>query len=179
MKITLLHPRHARFPKTDFDWAENSIFPIGVLGSVGDTDVVVGIVQEKRNRKLVAVRVDGSVEDLDASEAGPALYEALDQVGNQLWGNSWNSAVGEIFGLNRRTTQRDRVSTNLLPPRLVMCITYIASAPDAFEMAGLLVVIARYAGALEIGRDQVESYVRAALDFYYGERQDATLGMAY
>lgn len=179
MKITILHPRHARFPKTDFSWSDKQIYPFGVLGSPGDTNVVVGIVQQDRNRSLVGVHPDGTVEHLDIQEAGPALYEALDWTGTHLWGNSWNSAVGEIFGINRRTTQRDRVSTNLLPPRLLMSIAYIASAKDAFELAGLLLMISRYANAVEADREQTENYFQTALNFFYGDRTEATLDLSF
>lgn len=179
MKITLLHPRHAAFPKFDFDWDGKRIYPVGILGAPGDTDIAVGIIQADRQRHAVAVHPDGTVSDLDARDAGEALYDALDRTGNHLWGHTWNSAVGEIFGINRRTTQRDRVSTNLLPPRLLMYIGYIVSAKDAFELAGLLLLLARYENAGGADREKTEGHIRSALDFYYGERSEATMGLRF
>lgn len=74
---------------------------------------------------------------------GYELWVGLDVACRTLWGEGWQHAVGEIWGINRRTLQRDRVVSNLLPPRVLRMISRVSSLPDAKTMAGALFAYAK------------------------------------
>ncbi|ODT77723.1 MAG: hypothetical protein ABS76_26685 [Pelagibacterium sp. SCN 64-44] len=82
---------------------------------------------------------------MPAGGFGREMWEAVDATCRTLWGEGWQHAVSEIWGINRRTLQRDRVMSNLLPPRVLRMISTIASMPDAKDMASALFSYARIA----------------------------------
>lgn len=76
---------------------------------------------------------------------GYELWIGVEATCRTLWGEGWQHAVSEIWGINRRTLQRDRVVSNLLPPRILRQVSRIASLPDAKTMAGALFAYAKLA----------------------------------
>lgn len=75
---------------------------------------------------------------------GVALVEALDRIAGAVWGDDWSSAVAELSGMNRRSTARDRVRKQGLPPRVLLAVVTLAERPDAREMSGIVRAAARY-----------------------------------
>lgn len=78
---------------------------------------------------------------------GIALVEALDALAGQVWGDDWSSAVADLTGMNRRSTARDRVRKQGLPPNALAAIVRIAQRHDAKEFAALVRAAARYLDA--------------------------------
>lgn len=164
MEVKIMHQDAFTYPGGDRDWAAIGLTPIGVVNP-GDGGWFALALDERRQPVLV----DGEgVAPLDMSDVGPAVYRALEAACERLWGNSWNSSVGEIFSLNRRTTQRDRVSKNLLPTRVLQMIAYVASADDGKELAETLIAVSRYAKRFK-DKATVRRYMNNAIDVYYGD----------
>jgi hypothetical protein len=124
----------------------------------------------ERGRFLVAL-IDGEIVELDNEVAFPAVYEAVEEIAEKILGHSWNSGLGELFDLNRRTMQRDRVSRFLLPPNILAALSYIASADYPEELAKLLLAINAYHTRF---KDQkiVEERVKNALKVFYDQRME-------
>ncbi|KZB97769.1 hypothetical protein AU375_06099 [Methylobacterium radiotolerans] len=78
---------------------------------------------------------------------GVALVEALDALAGRVWGDDWSSAVAELTGMNRRSTARDRVRKQGLPPNALSGVVRIAQRHDAREFAALVRAAARYLDA--------------------------------
>lgn len=179
MDVQLLHPESIFFPTVEIDWAQAEVFPIGVVKLTKRGELLpLAIAQLGRLRALVAF-VDGKPVELDLAEAGPAFYAALDRQCEVAWGHSWNAALGEIFSLNRRTLQRDRVERYLLPPRVCMTLSYIFSADDSAQLAELLIAVSRYHAwrGTQGNRSSVEGYVLAGVTLFYEEDEIATMGL--
>lgn len=160
-----MHPEAFSYPNGGKDVAALGLSAIGVCRD-GDGQWVPLALDDGRNPYAV---VGGQAVPLDADVLGPAIYQALDEACERLWGNSWNSSVGEVFRVNRRTTQRDRVSRNLLPPRILQVISYIASADDGQELAAAMLALARYDRKLKGNKEIARRYWMNAFDLYYGD----------
>lgn len=78
---------------------------------------------------------------------GIALVEALDVLAGRVWGDDWSSAVADLTGMNRRSTARDRVRKQGLPPNALAAVVRIAQRHDAREFAALVRAAARYLDA--------------------------------
>jgi hypothetical protein len=177
VRIHLLLPTAPDFPKilsghppAEFlrDWMGRGIHPIGVISEEGSSEIVLGVAPQ---RQLVALFDDQSYP-VESPDAGKALFRALDAAAFKLWGHSWNSAVGEIFGVNRRTTQRDRVARNLLPPKVLYMIAYLASLDDGPAMASALLSVAGLHNAAAGNEGAVRSAWQFAIDAFYGTNDE-------
>lgn len=162
-----MHQDAFTFPQHRTDWAEMGVSPIGIVKD-GEGDWFALAIDGKRQPFIVD---EDGAHALDKEVAGPAIYQALDETCEALWGHSWNSAIGEIFRINRRTTQRDRVSKYLLPPRILQIIAYVATSDDREELAGALVAIARYA-ARSKSKAETLSYWQNVADVFYGDNDE-------
>lgn len=149
-------------------WMDRDIHPIGVIEQF-DQLSILGIGPK---RQLLAL-IDGQAYPIEAEDAGMALFNALDLAAFWLWGHAWNSALGDIFGINRRTTQRDRVGKNLLPPKVLYLVAHMASRPDGQAMAAALQAVAAFDKTQEY-RDEMavrESW-QFVIDAYYGTNKE-------
>lgn len=122
MKIEFLHNTSDRFPpvarKTNWDAAQ--LAPLGIIDRGDDTEVFA----MSADRKCFAIGEGGEVA-LD--DVGDAFYDALERLCHGVWGHRWHMAVADIFGITRRTTQRDRVTKSLMSPFMIQSLTYIAT----------------------------------------------------
>lgn len=172
VKVQIMHKDAFAFSGTDLDWEELGLAPIGMVQDEEEDWFPLAI---DAKRQPFLVDTDGP-HPLDKEKAGTSIYRALDETCERLWGHSWNSSVGEIFRLNRRTTQRDRVSRYLLPPPVLQVVAYVASADDSQELAGALLAFARYAAKTKSKEEAVRYWMHAAKVFY-GEAKDLTVGV--
>ncbi len=160
-----MHQDNFAFPDGDRDWHRMGLKPIGIVRKGKEDEWLPLAVDDRR----IAFTVDGDeVTPLDKELAGPAIFQALEETCERLWGHSWNSSVGEIFSLNRRTIQRDRVSKGLLPPRILQMIAYVSSADDGEELAEALIAVSRYAAKFK-DKEIVRRYMQNAIDVFYGD----------
>jgi len=167
MDLQLLHPDRVEYPAAPDPALQKAGYTyIGVVQLDGSDEwVPLAIVERGRVRELAAI--DGNkIVTLDLEVAGPVFYDALDAACEELWQHNWNSMLGSLFGLNRRTLQRDRVSRYLLPARVVETLVYILSADDAAELSLLLQAIAAYEAKFG-NRKIVENYVAGGLKLFY------------
>ncbi|MDE4912281.1 hypothetical protein PQI07_16490 [Methylobacterium sp. 092160098-2] len=95
---------------------------------------------------------------------GIALVEALDTLAGGVWGDDWSSAVADLTGMNRRSTARDRVRKQGLPPNALAAVVRIARRHDAREFAALVRAAARYLDAQRaVGADSLFTDATTAL----------------
>lgn len=161
----MMHPDYVAFPETAADFRALGLSPVGVVREDDGPWHPLAIDGQRNAYAVVA----GEAVPLPPEQAGPAIYAALDGTCERLWGNSWNSAVGEIFRMNRRTTQRDRVSRNLLPPAVLQAISYVACADEAPEFADALLALARLAAKFGNEEGLVRRQWSAVADVYFGD----------
>lgn len=165
MNVDLLHPDSNSYPRTGIeDLPDTGWILIGVV-QMGEEYFPLAVKEAGRNR-LAGYFRDGEIVELELTEVGPAIYDAIDEACAKLWGHSWNAALGELFGLNRRTLQRDRVSRYLLPAKILATISYIASADDGEELAKALLAISAYHAKFE-NPEIVTDYIRNAIEIFY------------
>ncbi len=62
-----------------------------------------------------------------------------------VWPGGWTHALPAAFGLNKRTTQRDRIERQGLHPAVLQALGSAASSSDADGIGVLLVALASYA----------------------------------
>jgi hypothetical protein len=172
VKVQIIHKDAFAFNGADLDWGKLELAPIGM---VQDEEGAWFPLALDAKRQPFLVDAEGP-HPLDREKAGTSIYRALDETCERLWGHSWNSSVGEIFHLNRRTTQRDRVSRYLLPPPVLQVLAYVASADDSQELAGALLALARYAAKTKSKEEAMRYWMNAAKVFY-GEAKDLTVGV--
>lgn len=168
MDVRLLHPDHIEFPEAAMAWANSDFYPIGAVKGEGGEWFPLAI---DRTRQPHAI-VNGQPHALPPEEAGPALFNALEETCERLWGQNWNAAIVELFGINRRTAQRQRVATNLLPPKILMTIAYIASADDGPELARALVSYSRYKKWADGDAEVARKYWNNVADIYEEEFEE-------
>lgn len=162
----MLHHDHPSYPSEDLPGLAPGLTPVGVVRLDDDGPWLPLVIDDVR---VLHAIVDGEPVALDKEESGAALYEALNVTCQRLWGHSWNSAVGEVFRMNRRTTQRDRVTRNLLPPRVLQKISYVASADDTTEMANGLIAAARYWARFKGDEAVTRRYWQNVMDVFLGD----------
>lgn len=151
-------------------WMDRGVHPIGVIEQF-DQMSILGIGPQ---RQLLAL-IGEEAYPIESPDAGKALFRALDQAGTWLWGHSWNSSLGSIFRINRRTTQRDRVAKNLLPPKVLYMVAHLASIDDGPAMAFALQAVAELDKSIgQQYRDemQVRAAWQFAIDVYFGANDD-------
>lgn len=95
-------------------------------------------------RRPHALADDGPVE-LDPPAVYEALLPALDKAGLKLWPGGWANALPSAFGLNTRSTSRDRILRSGLAPNVLRVIAQACSEPYAEGMGRLLSALAHYA----------------------------------
>lgn len=163
MEVKILHSGSTDFPDGDRDWEKMGLTPIGIVRQGNDDQWLALAVDNGRT----AYTLDRDwPAPLDKHIAGPAIFQALEEACERLWGHSWNSSVGEIFSLNRRTIQRDRVSKALLPPRILRTIAYVSSADDGKELAEALIAVSRYAGKFN-DKENVSRLMQNAVNVFF------------
>ncbi|BDL39011.1 hypothetical protein [Methylorubrum sp. GM97] len=125
---------------------------------------------------------DGEPHPLDAAEVNQALVAAVDRAGMTVWPGGWTHALPAAFGLNKRTTQRDRIERQGLHPAVLQALGSAASSSDADGIGVLLVALASYAdrhgdGGTDPRRalDDAERAAANALDILRGVRRGKTL----
>lgn len=138
---------------------------VGIVEREIDKHFPLAVKEDGRTR-LIGYLLDGAVKELSAAEIGSAIYEAVDTACSILWGYAWNAALAELFGLNRRTFQRDRVSRYLLPPKVLSTLAYISSAEDGEDLAKTLLAVAGYHRRLA-DPALVEDHVMNAVRIFY------------
>jgi len=161
----MMHHDYVAFPETSVDFAALGLSPVGVVREDDGPWHPLAIDAQRNAYAVVA----GEAVALDPAQAGPAIYAALDETCERLWGNSWNSAVGEIFRVNRRTTQRDRVSRNLLPPAVLQAIAFVACSDEAPNFAEALLAMARLSAKFGNEEGLVRRQWNAVADVYFGD----------
>lgn len=95
-------------------------------------------------RRPHALADDGSV-GLDPPAVYEALLPALDEAGLRLWPGGWANALPAAFGLNTRSTSRDRILRSGLAPNVLRVIAHASSEPDAEGIGRLLSALGHYA----------------------------------
>lgn len=160
-----MHHDYVAFPDADVDFRALGLSPVGVFREDDGPWQPLAI---DGQRNAVAV-ISGRAVPLTPEQAGPAIYTALDETCERLWGNSWHSAVGEIFRMSRRTTQRDRVSRNLLPPAVLQAIAFVACADEAPQFAEALLAMARLSAKFGNEEGLVRRQWNKVADVYFGD----------
>lgn len=87
---------------------------------------------------------DGAAEPLDPAEVNRDLVAAVDGAGMKVWPGGWTHSLPQAFGLNRRTTQRDRIERSGLNPAILRALGAAASAHDADGIGLLMTALAAY-----------------------------------
>lgn len=125
---------------------------------------------------------EGDPQPLDPVAVNQALVAAVDRAGMMVWPGGWTHALPAAFGLNKRTTQRDRIERQGLHPAVLQALGNAASSPDADGIGVLLVALASYAdqhsdGGTDPRRalDDAERAAANALDILRGVRRGKTL----
>nr|WP_137830477.1 hypothetical protein [Methylobacterium sp. L1A1] len=125
---------------------------------------------------------DGEPQPLDPAAVNQAMVAAVDRAGMTVWPGGWTHALPAAFGLNKRTTQRDRIERQGLHPEVLRALASAASSPDADGIGVLLVALASYAdrhgeGGTDPRRalDDAERAAANALDILRGVRRGKTL----
>lgn len=111
---------------------------VGVVGRLAlayDTD---------RNPYLVG---EGEPVPLDRAQVNAALAPAVDAAASRLWPGGWTVPFSEVFGVNRRSLQPDRLARQGLPPGVLRALAEMSCEPDAEGLGWMLMSIARYADA--------------------------------
>lgn len=168
--MKLLHTSDIEnFPAFDRpDDAEN----LTVVGLVQLADkgpwLPLAIKQEGRFRYLHVIE-EGVSRPIEDENAGHEFYDALDAACSSLWQHNWNAMLGRIFGFNRRSLQRDRVSKFLLPGPVVEMIAFIYTIDDAQEFGDFLAAIAQYEDRYR-HEGMVRERVNYALDLFFSPR---------
>lgn len=122
MKIEFLHNTSDRFPPTaqKKNWDALELAPVGIV----DRGEGVEVFAMSVDRKCFAV---GETGEAPLTDVGDAFFEALERLCHGVWGHRWHMAVSDIFGITRRTTQRDRITKSLMSPFTIQSLTYIAT----------------------------------------------------
>ncbi len=109
---------------------------------------------------------DGKPEPLDRDATNAALAPAIDAAASRLWPAGWSFAVAEVFGINRRNLQPERLARGGLPPAVLQALAHMSSHDNAEGLGWLMVALARYADThAEQGRhfvDRLEESMEAA-----------------
>jgi len=87
---------------------------------------------------------DGAAEPLDPADVNRALVSAIDEAGLKVWPGGWTHALPQAFGLNRRTTQRDRIERSGLNPAILRALGTVAGSHDADGLGLLMSALATY-----------------------------------
>lgn len=82
---------------------------------------------------------------LDPDEVNAALVDAVAAAAIKVWPGGWTNAFPLAFGLNRRTTQPDKIAKKGLNPVVLRSLAYAAYGYDAAGKGALLSAIAFYA----------------------------------
>ncbi|TGD99749.1 hypothetical protein [Methylobacterium nonmethylotrophicum] len=88
---------------------------------------------------------DGEPQPLDPAEVNAALVDAVAAAAIKVWPGGWTNAFPLAFGLNRRTTQPDKIAKKGLNPVVLRSLAFAAKDYDAPGMGALLSAIAFYA----------------------------------
>lgn len=166
-EVAIVHPDGAGFPPDmrDYDFARDGLFPVGIIRQGAGAWLPL-VVDETRT---LMTMLDGGVEIVVLSaEAREVYFQALLKACERLFGEDWPGALHDILGINRRAVQRGRIATNLLPPRLLTALSYVASADDGEELAAALAALAKYDKRFDGDDERVRRYWSDALDVFYG-----------
>jgi hypothetical protein len=169
-EIQLIHPQRSGIPPEEEhdDLRKAGYTFVGLVRREASEDwAALAILERGRDRSLAMVYAD-QVIDLPLEVAGEAFFYALGEACEALWQHNWNAVLGTLFGLNRRTLQRDRVAQYLLPARVTETLSYILSADDAAELSLLLQAIVAYKKRFG-DRRVVERYVEGGLTLFYDD----------
>lgn len=177
IRIELMTPAAARFPKSILGGHSFNQFcmmckadgglPIGVIEQGGRSAALVSL----PNRKFIAMIGDKRFS-VDSEDFGRALFDALDDAAYDLWGHAWNSAIAEIYHLNRRTTQRDRVQKNFLPANVLHTIAHLSSNENGPAMATNLLAIAGLHKSFNGNEPAVREAWQFTVDAYFGSNDE-------
>lgn len=96
---------------------------------------------------------DGGPEPLDPAEVNAALVDAVAAAAMKVWPGGWTNALPLAFGLNRRTTQPDKIAKKGLNPVVLRSLAFAANEYDAPGMGALLSALALYADRYAEGGD--------------------------
>jgi len=88
---------------------------------------------------------EGEPQPLDRDATNAALAPAVDAAALRLWPGGWTMALAEVFGINRRNLQPERLARGGLPPAVLQALARMSSHDDAEGMGWLMVALARYA----------------------------------
>lgn len=171
MEFEICHPYSREFPEGDYSWSELGLYPIGRIRDEA-SGRWLPLALDQRRTPFAIVGTDQPIA-VHAGLFGPAFAEALAKLGRNLWGHEWNSSIGELFGINPRTTQRDRVTSNLLPPKLIMTIAFIASRENPRGLAEIVRAVARMRAHSDYM--EIREACSTAIDVVF-ERGDFTCG---
>lgn len=125
---------------------------------------------------------EGEPIPLERDVVNRALVAAVDRAGMKVWPGGWTHALPAAFGLNKRTTQRDRIERQGLHPAVLLALGQAATHSDADGIGGLLVAIASYAdrygdgyGDLGVALDRAEDAAGKAADILRSVRRPRSL----
>lgn len=107
---------------------------------------------------------DGVPTPLDPVEVNRAVAEAVDVAASRLWPGGWSLAMSEVFGVNRRSLQPERLARQGLPPGVLQALAHLSGGGDAEGLGWLMGALARYADAYAEGPnavDRIEQAVQA------------------
>ncbi|KQN75096.1 hypothetical protein [Devosia sp. Leaf64] len=176
MEIDLRHPSTI---KSGFDLSLDGQEGVTIVGlvNIDDTDedlyYPLAIVQCGRVRKLAAI-INGEAADIEAPDAGAEFHSVFEDLISDIWPEDHVAALTRLFGFNRRSVQRDRISTWLIPGPVVQLLTYVHSRPDRRAFAQMLLVMCEYADLYDDPK-KAKAAVLSAVDFFYDDKNQKIL----
>jgi hypothetical protein len=120
--------------------AETWLRPEGwtVVGRVGRLALAY---DAERRPHLVG---EGEPRPLDPAEVNRAMVPAIDAAASKLWPGGWHQAFSEVFGVNRRSLNVDRLLQRGLPPGVLQALAELSDSHDAEGLGWLVMALGRY-----------------------------------
>lgn len=108
---------------------------------------------------------EGEPRPLDVAEVNRAMIPAIDAAASKLWPGGWHQAFSEVFGVNRRSLNVDRLLHRGLPPGVLRALADLSDSHDAEGLGWLVMALGRYVDRYTEGGDpaqRVEDALAAA-----------------
>lgn len=126
-------------------YVDTGVFPIPAgWTAVGHIDGGPAVLAYAPDRVPHSVQ-DGVATPLDPAEVNRVLVDAVATAALAIWPAGYTVAFPLAFGLNRRTTQPDRIARSGLHPSLLRGLGSAATSHDAPGLGALMSALALYA----------------------------------
>lgn len=169
MEVALAHPDSSGFPEdmSEYDYGRDGFFVVGIIRQGGGPWFPL-VVDESRT---LMTMLDGGVEISVLPDEARELYvHALINACERLFGPDWPIALSQLLDINRRAVQRGRIFSNLLPPRFLTVLSYVASADDGEELATAMMAMVKYDKRCEGDEQKARRHWADVADVFYGAK---------